>query len=275
MMHNATDGIHPIDAGVRSRIVECLRAIEVQHEVRVLFACESGSRGWGFASPDSDYDVRFIYVHRLPWYLRVEPGRDVIELPIDDELDVSGWELRKTLGLVRGGNATPAEWLDSPVVYRENAVFMERMADALRVTCQPSRVFHHYLHMALRQWQRGQAGETVRLKRYFYVLRPLLAALWIDREASWPPMPFPELLDAMVEDVAVRNAIETLLMHKRDAVEAREGERVGAIDAFIASRLQQLQERGVARAVTTPDFAPLDELICDFVVGGGEVAVHY
>lgn len=265
MGRNATGENYPIDPSVRGRILECLDAIETQHDVRVLFACESGSRGWGFASPDSDYDVRFIYVHRLPWYLRVKPGRDVIELPIDDELDVSGWELRKTLGLVRSGNATPAEWLDSPVVYRESTVFMERMGDALRATCQPPRVFHHYLHMALRQWRRCHAGETVRLKRYFYVLRPLLAALWIEREGSWPPMPFPALLDATVEDKTVRSAIDALLMRKREALEAREAEPVDVIDAFITSRLAQFQDNEVAGDATIPDFAVLDKLLCEFV----------
>lgn len=96
--------------------------IEAERGVRVLYACESGSRGWGFASPDSDYDVRFIYVHPLPWYLRVSAQRDVIEVPISDELDINGWELRKALGLLKKGNATLIEWLDSPVVYRATAI---------------------------------------------------------------------------------------------------------------------------------------------------------
>lgn len=91
---------HPIDPAVRTNIEARLSAIEAKHGVRVLYACESGSRGWGFASPDSDYDVRFIYVQPLSWYLRVSPHRDVIELPISDELDINGWELRKALGLL-------------------------------------------------------------------------------------------------------------------------------------------------------------------------------
>ena len=100
---------HPITPGVRSDIQVRLSAIEAEHGVRVLYACESGSRGWGFASPDSDYDVRFIYVHPLPWYLRVSAQRDVIEVPISDELDINGWELRKALSLLKKGNATLIE----------------------------------------------------------------------------------------------------------------------------------------------------------------------
>ncbi len=109
--------VHPIDPAVRADIEAKLAQIEIEHQVRILFACESGSRGWGFASPDSDYDVRFIYAPRLPWYLSVSEQRDVIELPISDVFDVNGWELRKALGLLKKGNATLIEWFDSPVVY--------------------------------------------------------------------------------------------------------------------------------------------------------------
>lgn len=107
--------------------------IEAEFNVRVLYACESGSRGWGFASPDSDYDVRFIYVHPLPWYLKVSVQRDVIEVPISDELDINGWELRKALGLLKKGNATLIEWLDSPVVYRADGDFLQTIRDAARL----------------------------------------------------------------------------------------------------------------------------------------------
>lgn len=112
--------INGVSAAMRERVSQQLKEIERRYGVKVLYACESGSRGWGFASPDSDYDVRFLYVHPLEWYLRVEAPRDVIELPIDDELDVSGWEWRKALGLLKGANPTLIEWLDSPVVYQQD-----------------------------------------------------------------------------------------------------------------------------------------------------------
>ena len=114
---------HPVSAEVRSAVEAQLAALERDHDVTVLFACESGSRGWGFASPDSDYDVRFVYVHRLDWYLRVDTRRDVIEVPVSDELDVSGWELRKALQLMRKSNPPLFEWLHSPLVYRAQAEF--------------------------------------------------------------------------------------------------------------------------------------------------------
>ena len=127
---DASDAAHPVVPEVAAQIDVRLSAIEAEFGVRILYACESGSRGWGFASPDSDYDVRFIYVHPLAWYLQVHVQRDVIELPISDELDINGWELRKALGLLRKGNATLIEWLDSPIVYRADAVFLQAMRNA-------------------------------------------------------------------------------------------------------------------------------------------------
>ena len=78
MKNESVVSAHRVDPAVRQQILGCLGDLERRHDVTVLFACESGSRGWGFASPDSDYDVRFVYVSRLPWYLTVEPRRDVI-----------------------------------------------------------------------------------------------------------------------------------------------------------------------------------------------------
>ena len=130
--------IHGVDATMRQRINEMLDRIEREHEVKVLFACESGSRGWGFASPDSDYDVRFLYVHRPEWYLKIEPQRDVIERPISDELDISGWEWRKALGLLKRANPTLIEWQDSPIIYREDTLWMNRLRQTL-----PRSSSHH------------------------------------------------------------------------------------------------------------------------------------
>jgi hypothetical protein len=109
MVGSGATEAHPIDAAIRAQIMQKLEALESDHQVRVLFACESGSRGWGFASPDSDYDVRFIYVHRIDEYLRILPGRDVIEEVPGPVFDVNGWDLRKALGLLAKGNATLIE----------------------------------------------------------------------------------------------------------------------------------------------------------------------
>src|SRR4051794_14574214 len=109
------------EMNVSQRVSAALLAVEHEKDVRVLYACESGSRAWGFASRDSDYDVPFLYVHERDWYLSVDDRRDVLEYPLRDELDVSGWELRKALRLLRKSNPPLLEWLNSPMVYRDDS----------------------------------------------------------------------------------------------------------------------------------------------------------
>jgi len=140
---NESDAIHPIDPDKRRQILDALRRVERDHDVEIVFACESGSRGWGFSSPDSDYDVRFVYRHCAEWYLTAteragkgQPQRDVIELPIDAELDVGGWDLRKALRLLDNSNPTLWEWLRSPIVYREQpgtATALSRHSDGVKL----------------------------------------------------------------------------------------------------------------------------------------------
>lgn len=251
---------HPIAPAIRAEIDARLAGIEFVFDVRVLYACESGSRGWGFASPDSDYDVRFIYVHSLPWYLKVSAQRDVIEVPISDELDINGWELRKALGLLKKGNATLIEWLDSPVVYRADGDFLQAMRDAARQTHQAERSFHHYVHMARKNYREYLRGDTVRLKKYLYVLRPLLATLWIEQGRGVAPMRFQDLVDAIVTDPNLRDAIHQLLAIKRAANESEYGQSLPIINAFIDSELTRL-ESVLPPLPRDTDFAVLDRLL--------------
>lgn len=204
---------HPVSDDIRARVLSELADIERRHDVRVLFACESGSRGWGFASPDSDYDVRFVYVHRPVWYLSVEPQRDVIEVPISDELDVGGWELRKALQLMHRSNPTLLEWLASPIVYREDPDAARRMR-TLAPTFFGAQGRWHYLSMAAKNFRGYLQGETVRLKKYLYVLRPLLAAQWIDAGRGMPPMRFADLADVMVTDRAAAPGNQSAAGHQ-------------------------------------------------------------
>lgn len=208
---------HPVSPEIRERVLQALTEIEAQHDVKVLFACESGSRGWGFASPDSDYDVRFVYVHRQPWYLAVEARRDVIELPISDELDVSGWELRKALRLLRRANPVLLEWLDSPVVYRQDVAVAGRLRQLAPDYFSPLRGRYHYLAMARKNFRGYLQGDNVRLKKYLYVLRPLLAVRWIDDGRGRPPMRFAELVEGVVDDAGLLAEINQLLAIKMQA----------------------------------------------------------
>ena len=256
--------LYPIAPETRLDIMDCLVQIECRHDVTVLFACESGSRGWGFASPDSDYDVRFLYVHRLPWYLTVLSGRDVIEMPISGALDINGWELRKALGLLRKGNATLMEWLDSPIVYRRDECFMAQMQAVAQICYQPERSFQHYIHMARKNYRDYLQHERVRLKKYLYVLRPVLAALWIERDLGAVPMPFHTLVDVIVTDPLLVSAIARLLEIKRAASESEYGEAIPEISRFIDTELTRLETVSIP-CQPEPDFTRLDRLLSEMV----------
>ncbi|WP_446469966.1 nucleotidyltransferase domain-containing protein [Xenorhabdus stockiae] len=228
-----------VSPAMRARIKRELYKIEKKYGVRILYACESGSRGWGFASPDSDYDVRFIYVHPVDWYLKVEAGRDVIEQPINDELDISGWELRKALKLLKQANPTLMEWLDSPVIYHANAAATNGLKAMVPHFFSDIKARYHYLSMAKKNFRGYLQGEQVRLKKYFYVLRPLLAVRWIEMGKGTPPIDFETLVAGTVYDPQLKAEIADLLRIKRAANEAEYGLRKPGVHAFIESELNE------------------------------------
>ena len=223
------------------RVRHALAQLEAERNVRVLFACESGSRAWGFASRDSDYDVRFLYVHRRDWYLSVEDQRDVIELPIAEDLDVSGWELRKALRLLRKSNPPLHEWLKSPIVYRLDPVFAADFGALAAEFYSPRRCFAHYLHMAFGNWRDYLRGrEEVSLKKYLYVFGPLLACRWIERQLGPVPMLFAQLVESVLEEADVRAALDELVARKRSAEELAVSPPVEALSRFIEAELPRL-----------------------------------
>lgn len=122
---------------MQSEIMQRLYTIEKENNIKILYAIESGSRGWGFASKDSDYDVRFIYTHPTDWYLSIEDKKDFIEIPINDLLDINGWDIRKALLQYKKSNPTLMEWLSSPIVYMENYSTAQRMRELLPAYFSP------------------------------------------------------------------------------------------------------------------------------------------
>lgn len=240
--------IHPIAPEKREAVLAALSDIEHRHDVRIVFACESGSRGWGFSSPDSDYDARFIYLHRMPWYLTVnertgqgQPQRDVIELPIDSDLDVSGWDLRKALRLLSRSNPTLSEWMRSPIIYRQNGPITSVLRELTERFYSRAAGWHHYHSMAQGTFRGHLGGDSVRTKKYLYAIRPVLACLWIERFDAPPPMAFELLLDRLLHTGPVREAIDALLVKKRAVKETASGPRIPAISDFLESELVRMQ----------------------------------
>lgn len=262
--------IHPIAPDKRRAIETALEGIEAEHGVRVLFACESGSRGWGFSSPDSDYDARFVYVHSRDWYLTVDertgpgqPQRDVIELPIDDELDVSGWDLRKALRLLSKSNPTLSEWLRSPIVYRQDPDVMDRLKELTDACYSPMSTWWHYFKMAKGNFRGYLKGERIRTKKYLYVLRPVLACRWIEREDSPPPMALEELLGKLVPQGGLRYAIDELLAKKRISAEVEDGPRIPEISEFLEAELNRMEKEPPLLQTGDKDRGKLDEFFRD------------
>ena len=221
-----------------------------------------GAGAWGFASADSDYDVRFIYVHPQEWYLSIdlEHKRDVIEVPIDDKLDISGWDLRKALKLFRKSNPALLEWLDSPVVYQEHGLLAARLRELSPDFIDPVACRYHYLHMAQNNFQGYLKGSEIRLKKYLYVLRPILAVNWIDAGHGIVPVEFRKLVDAIVHENELRRAIDDLLEAKKQGFEQSAGPRIEPISRYIESELERLITTRPETVKSTGDPCKLNEL---------------
>ncbi|QQO10396.1 nucleotidyltransferase domain-containing protein [Breznakiella homolactica] len=223
------------------RIQERLLNIEKEHEVKILYAVESGSRAWGFESTDSDYDVRFIYCHKKDWYLYILPKRDVIEYPIIDEYDYSGWDLQKALFLINKSNPVIFEWFRSPIVYYKEDFFFDKATEISKLYFSPISSIYHYLHMGKRNNREFLQGENVKIKKYFYVLRPVLACQWIEEKNEPPPMEFSTLL-SLISDKELLNAVNTLLEKKKSGAELGLEPRVEIINNYIDEKITHIEK---------------------------------
>ena len=216
---------------MKELIQEKLREIERREECRILLAVESGSRAWGFASPDSDYDVRFIYVRPEKAYLRLDRTRDVIEVPINDELDINGWDIDKTLRLLHKSNPTVFEWFSSPIIYQTSA-FADQFRPIMQKYFSSKAGLWHYLHMAEGNYRDYLRGEMVRAKKYFYVLRPILACKWILEKGTPPPMLFTDLVKSELPD-DLSETVYQLLDLKMNSPEIKEIPRIDQLNRYL------------------------------------------
>ena len=238
---NRIEFVSTLSADMRDTIIAKLHAIEADNDVQILFAIESGSRAWGFPSPDSDYDVRFVYARPADWYLSIAPGRDVIELPIDGDLDINGWDIKKALGLLLKPNPVLLEWLSSPIRYVWNAEVCSKLRGlAERVGHGPS-CLHHYLNLGESLWKRHLLNEEeVKIKRYFYVLRPAMALRWLRMRADEvPPMNFQDLIAGVDLDAKLTEELRRLLKAKAETKELGFAPRIPILDAFVLEEYEQ------------------------------------
>jgi predicted nucleotidyltransferase len=229
---------------IEETIKSKLKEIEERENLRILYAVESGSRAWGFASPDSDYDVRFIYVRKPEVYLALEDCRDVIEWQLDAVLDINGWDLRKTLRLLYNSNPTLFEWANSSIVYKITPEWREISAVFKNYFLSKSGIYH-YLHMAEGNYREYLKGDTIKVKKYFYVLRPILACEWILKNASPPPVLFSELVESHADD-ALKSQIDRLFEIKIKSPETELMPKIKALNDFIERKLPELKAEAEA-----------------------------
>jgi len=232
-----------IESSIRQQIQDELKLIEQKEQVRILFACESGSRAWGFPSRDSDYDVRFLYIRPVDWYLSIFDKRDVIERPISSMLDINGWDIKKALNLFRKSNPPLLEWLQSPIIYYESYTIAEQIRSLSPLTFSPKSCLYHYLHMAKRNYRDYLQGEQVKIKKYFYVLRPILACQWIERVGTMPPMEFGSLVRELIPGGGeLDRAIQTLVERKTSGEELDLEPRIGPINSFLEQQIGHFEQ---------------------------------
>lgn len=233
-------------------ILSKLKEVEDKERVRILYAVESGSRGWGFESKDSDYDVRFIYTHLLEWYLSIEDKSDVIEYPVSGSLDISGWDIKKALKLFKAFNPPLYEWLNSPIIYLENGKFAKKLRDLISKFYSPVACLQHYLSMAKGNYKAYLTGQKIKLKKYFYVLRPVFACMWIEDYKTMPPMEFEKIFNSQTTNSGLIHEVERLLERKRSGEELAIEDRIEVINNFLEEKIRYFEDYAKTMKIKQP-----------------------
>lgn len=236
------------------KVANQLKEITAKRDATCLYAVESGSRAWGFASTDSDWDVRFLYSHPIDWYLDIDwlrpkhkdkklVKRDCIEIPVDENLmDFAGWEIRKALDLLRKSNAPLIEWLRSPLIYMETNKCVNQMREIAESHWSPKAAMFHYLHLAKGNFNQYIKGKpNLRKKKYLYVMRALLCCKWIELNGTFPPMEFDRVLEIGVP-YGVDHRIADLLVEKKSGIEMGECPPILELDHYIAGTIAYIDE---------------------------------
>lgn len=225
---------------MKTRIIAALKEAADTNKIEILFACESGSRAWGFPSPDSDYDVRFIYRRKEEDYLSIFPSKDQLSFPITDNLDLYGWDIRKVLQLMSKSNSTPFEWLQSPMIYQEKANFRESMSLLFPEYFSARTQLLHYYGIAKGALD-TMDSDRIKIKKMFYVLRPVLAVKWIMLKNEYPPMNITPLLTVVPESIKMK--VEKLITEKSEREESYWIEPDSELYDFVQSVMKEAEEK--------------------------------
>lgn len=240
------------------KLRDLLHKVEFEHNLKVIYGLESGSRAWGFESQNSDYDIRFLYVHPVNWYLCIEKRNDVLELGTSRDIDLSGWDIRKSLLFLRQSHPVLLEWLRSPIIYLEQSEIVQQMREIGEEFFAPRASVHHYISWAERMLHRYFQLSDVAAKRYFYVMRPILCCRWIQTIGGQPPLLMSKLITEIEMPTEVKLAIENLIERKRAGYELDSVSRILILDQYISETIPQIKKFLVT--LPKPKYAPFELL---------------
>lgn len=246
---------------MRSTIIEAIAKLEQEKNIQVLFACETGSRAWGFPSPDSDYDVRLIYKHERNWYLTISEKKDTIETMLNDgDLDITGWDIRKCLRLLWKSNGALLERLQSPIVYYAEPGFLELIRPVADLCFSPIATIYHYLNMGKNSFDDIQDEEQIKLKKLFYALRAAFACKWILDKGTTPPIVFQTMLYELDIDPVLRKRIEDLIELKSGKNESYIHPKESQLNCFIEEQFTRAEQEANALKARVEKRIDLDTL---------------
>jgi uncharacterized protein len=245
-------------------IKDILTEIEQKKKIKILYACETGSRAWGFPSPDSDYDVRFIYMHERDWYLSLSQRKDTIE-HMDGEMDITGWDLRKCLVLLKKSNAPLIERFQSPIEYYKDADFKSDFSELIKAYYSPTAVFYHHYSLAQKFWEELKDKEEIKLKSYFYLIRSLLSCHWIINDKSVLPMDIEGLMTLI--DTARRDEIRKLIKIKSEVGEKYLHKKDESLDKWVRELFELLERNIDNLGVSRMDNSLLNDFFLKMVNG--------
>ena len=249
---------------MNKEILKSLKEIESKYDVKILYACESGSRAWGFSSPDSDYDVRFIYAHKPQWYFSLGQKKDTLNLFLPNDLDVSGWEIQKAFTQFAKSNTSLYEWFDSPIVYYDYNDFCAKVRNLIPKFFNPRKAMYHYSSLARAMSETLFTTNSISIKKLMYALRTLLACEWILQKSTMPPTSFQKIY----KKVASKNLqaeIEKLIKEKEKLGELSEAKLEDTIRDFIKNNTTFCNQAQELPAISDADFTPLNDIIFDLI----------
>ena len=235
---------------VKAAVEKELTIIEELYNVKILFACESGSRAWGFESSDSDYDIRYIYVRPLGQYLSTFPLEEHIDaifhkqtLPdgAEIDLDLAGWDISKTVKLIHKVNGSICEWSKSPVLYRNRDNFQAKLAFLATFYLNPARLAHHYRAQAQSiRYRYLEHAKNVNTKKLLYAIRCILSSRYVVEQETTPPISFYELLEVSELTPSIKEELLEILSSKKEGIETNKVSISPELMSFISVQLEKL-----------------------------------